>query len=409
MIEPSLPGRTDVAVVGTGPAGLAAALCLAHVGADVALIGPQPKPPSDGPGDTRSAALLASSMDLLKRLGVWDAIEPQSAALKAIRIIDDSKSLVRAPEIEFTASELGLDAFGYNIPNTVLSAALFARATEILPALQPTTVDHIELSASRAALRCTDGAVVEARLVVGADGRRSICREAAAIAVSEWRYDQGAIATGFTHALPHRNISTEIHREAGSVTTVPLPDAHASSLIWVGSTAEIDELMQADDEAFGNHLSMRLGGVLGALGWVGPRAFFPVAGLSAKSLTGPRTALVGEAAHILPPIGAQGLNLGLRDAAVLADCVKDALRQDGDPGGDAVLGAYARARELDIMSRTVGVDLLNRSLLTDFKPLQAARGLVLHGLKALPLLRRLVMRVGLEPPTALPSLMRRVS
>ena len=167
--------------------------------------------------------------------------------------------------------------------------------------------------------------------------------------------------------------------------------------------------MQADDEAFGNHLSMRLGGVLGALGRVGPRAFFPVAGLSAKSLTGPRTALVGEAAHILPPIGAQGLNLGLRDAAVLADCVKDALRQDGDPGGDAVLGAYARARELDIMSRTVGVDLLNRSLLTDFKPLQAARGLVLHGLKALPLLRRLVMRVGLEPPTALPSLMRRVS
>ncbi len=409
MIEPSLPGRADVAVVGTGPAGLAAALCLAHVGADVALIGPQPMPPSDGPGDTRSAALLASSMDLLKRLGVWDAIEPQSAALKAIRIIDDSKSLVRAPEIEFTASELGLDAFGYNIPNTVLSAALYARATEILPALQPTTVDHIELSASRVALRCTDGAVVEARLVVGADGRRSICREAAAIAVSEWRYDQGAIATGFTHALPHRNISTEIHREAGSVTTVPLPDAQSSSLIWVGSTAEIDELMQADDEAFGNHLSMRLGGVLGALGRVGPRAFFPVAGLSAKSLTGPRTALVGEAAHILPPIGAQGLNLGLRDAAVLADCVKDALRQDGDPGGDAVLGAYARARELDIMSRTVGVDLLNRSLLTDFKPLQAARGLVLHGLKALPLLRRLVMRVGLEPPTALPSLMRRVS
>ncbi len=409
MIEPSLPGRADVAVVGTGPAGLAAALCLAHVGADVALIGPQPKPPSDGPGDTRSAALLASSMDLLKRLGVWDAIAPQSAALKAIRIIDDSKSLVRAPEIEFTASELGLDAFGYNIPNTVLSAALYARATEILPALQPTTVDHIELSASRVALRCTDGAVVEARLVVGADGRRSICREAAAIAVSEWRYDQGAIATGFTHALPHRNISTEIHREAGSVTTVPLPDAQSSSLIWVGSTAEIDALMQADDEAFGNHLSMRLGGVLGALGRVGPRAFFPVAGLSAKSLTGPRTALVGEAAHILPPIGAQGLNLGLRDAAVLADCVKDALRQDGDPGGDAVLGSYARARELDIMSRTVGVDLLNRSLLTDFKPLQAARGLVLHGLKALPVLRRLVMRVGLEPPTALPSLMRRVS
>ena len=409
MIAPSPPGCADVAVVGTGPAGLAAALSLAQVGAAVALIGPQPKPPENSPGDTRSAALLASSVALLERLGVWDAIEPQSAALKAIRIIDDSKSLVRAPEIEFAASELGLDAFGYNIPNTVLSAGLYARAAAILPALHANPVDHIELGATRAALRCTDGTVVEARLVVGADGRKSICREAASIAISEWRYDQGAIATGFTHALPHLNISTEIHREAGSVTTVPLPDAHSSSLIWVGSTAEIDDLMKADDEVFGNHLSQRLGGVLGAIGAIGPRAFFPVAGLSAKTLTGPRTALVGEAAHILPPIGAQGLNLGLRDAAVLADCVHDALRQAGDPGGDAVLGGYGRARELDIMSRAVGVDLLNRSLLTDFKPLQAVRGLVLHGLKALPPLRRLVMRVGLEPPMALPSLMRRAS
>ena len=407
MIETRLPGLLDATVVGTGPAGLAAALSLAHVGASVALIGPQPKPPREGPGDTRSAALLTSSVDLLERLGVWDAIAPQSAALKAIRIIDDSKSLVRAPEIEFAAAELGLDAFGYNIPNTVLSAALYSRAIELLPALHATTVENIELGASSAVLRCTDGTVLDARLVVGADGRKSVCREAASIAVSEWRYDQGAIATGFTHALPHRNISSEIHREAGSVTTVPLPDAHASSLIWVGSTAEIDDLMRADDEAFGNSLSQRLGGVLGAIGNVGPRAFFPVAGLSAKSLTGRRTALVGEAAHILPPIGAQGLNLGLRDAAALADCVKDALRQGADPGGDPVLGVYARARELDIMSRTVGVDLLNRSLLTDFKPLQAARGLVLHGLKALPLLRRVVMRVGLEPPTALPSLMRR--
>ena len=407
MIASSL---ADAAVVGTGPAGLAVALCLAHVGAGVALIGPQPKPPENSPGDTRSAALLASSVDLLKRLGVWDAIAPQSAPLKAIRIIDDSKSLVRAPEIDFAALELGLDAFGYNIPNTVLSAALYARATALLPALHATAVEHIALSAAdHAELRCANGTVVGTRLVVGADGRKSVCRAAASIAVSEWRYDQGAIATSFTHALPHRDISTEIHREAGSVTTVPLPDPRSSSLIWVGSAAEIDNLMQADDGAFGNHLSQRLGGVLGAIADIGPRAFFPVAGLSAKSLTGPRTALVGEAAHILPPIGAQGLNLGLRDAAVLADCVHDALQQGGDPGGDAVLGAYGRARELDIMSRTVGVDLLNRSLLTDFKPLQAVRGLVLHGLKALPRLRRLVMRVGLEPPTALPSLMRRAS
>ena len=128
--------------------------------------------------------------------------------------------------------------------------------------------------------------------------------------------------------------------------------------------------------------------------------------MTAKSLAARRIALVGEAGHILPPIGAQGLNLGLRDAAALADCVADALGRGADPGGDEVLQAYMNARRLDVLSRAVGVDLLNRSLLTSFVPLQAARGIVLHGLNVLPPLRRMVMRVGLEPPSALPSLMR---
>jgi 2-octaprenyl-6-methoxyphenol hydroxylase len=153
-------------------------------------------------------------------------------------------------------------------------------------------------------------------------------------------------------------------------------------------------------------LSERLGGLLGAIISVSARTEFPVAGLSADRLAAKRTVLVGEAAHILPPIGAQGLNLGFRDAAALADCVAEALHAQGDPGGDGVLQAYARARRLDIMTRTLGVDLMSRALLTSLPPLQAARGLVLHGLNALPPLRRAVMRVGLAPPTELPSLMR---
>ena len=187
---------------------------------------------------------------------------------------------------------------------------------------------------------------------------------------------------------------------------MPLPDPHASSLIWVGPLAEIVPLMQLERERFGDALGERLGGLLGASRRSARERSSRWQGLSADRLAAKRTALVGEAAHILPPIGAQGLNLGFRDAAALADCVAEALRRRGDPGGEDVLDAYTRARRLDVLTRTVGVDLLSRSLLTSLMPLQAARGIVLHGLNALPPLRRVVMRVGLAPPTELPSLMR---
>jgi len=399
----------DVAVVGAGPAGLAAALALVHVGADVALIGPAPPKTSARSLETRSAALLTSSVDLLKALNVWAALSPHAAPLAAIRIIDASRSLFRAPDIEFKASEIGLPAFGYNIANTVLAEALYARAQAVLPAVIAASVSGIALDGSQAVLTLSDGAKLSARLVAGADGRRSICRRSAGIDVTERRYDQAAIATSFRHTLPHGNVSTELHTEEGSVTTVPLPDPHASSLIWVGPLPEIMGLMQRDDEGFGDALSERLSGLLGAVSDVGTRAEFPVAGLTANRLAAKRTVLLGEAAHILPPIGAQGLNLGFRDAAALADCVADALREARDPGGEEVLDAYARARRLDVMTRTLGVDLLSRSLLTSLPPLQAARGIVLHGLKALPPLRRAVMRLGLTPPTELPTLMRPAS
>ena len=396
----------DVAVVGTGPSGLAAALALAHVGAQVAAIGPAPADLREGRLETRTAALLASSVDLLKTLRVWDRLATYAAPLEAIRIIDDSRSLLRAPDLVFEASELGLSAFGYNIANTVLVDTLHARAGEILPAVIAANVTRIEVDEEKARLTLDQGAPLAARLVAGADGRHSICRTSARIGVTERRYDQSAIATNFRHSLPHRNVSTELHQEHGSVTTVPLPDAHASSLIWVGSPAEIAQLMQRDDAGFIEALGKRLADVLGTVSGLGARAAFPVAGLSADRLAARRTALLGEAAHILPPIGAQGLNLGFRDAGALADCVADAMAERRDPGASETLDAYVQARRLDVMTRTLGVDLLSRSLLTTLPPLQAARGLALYGLNMLSPLRRAVMRIGLAPPTELPRLMR---
>jgi 2-octaprenyl-6-methoxyphenol hydroxylase len=396
----------EAAIVGTGPAGLAGALALAHVGADIALIGPPPPKASAASAETRTAALLVSSVDLLKALKVFDRLAAEAAPLKAIRIIDASRSLIRAPDIEFKASELGLPAFGYNIANTALVEALYARAQEVLPTIIPASVERVTIEDAAVRLDCANGSAVAARLVMAADGRRSLCREAAGIEVSEWRYDQGAIASSFRHARPHDGVAIELHREGSSFTTVPLPDPRASALILVGSASDIASLMERDDERFADELADRLDGLLGQIESVGPRASFLVAGLTAKSLAARRIALVGEAGHILPPIGAQGLNLGLRDAAALADCVADALGRGADPGGDDVLHAYRAARRLDVLSRAVGVDLLNRSLLTSLVPLQAARGIILHGLNVLPPLRRMIMRVGLEPPSNLPSLMR---
>jgi len=395
----------DIAVVGTGPAGLAAALALAHGGSRVALIGPALPPQSPQPLDTRTAALLESSIDMLKALGVWKALLPHAAPLKAIRIIDATGSLFRAPDVEFRASELGLDAFGYNIANSVLVEVLYAKAADSVAALYPATVKRVEFAPSHVRLS-TQGAQISARLVAGADGRNSICRKAAGIAASEQAYGQAAIATSFTHRAPHCGHSIELHRRGGSVTTVPLTDQAASSVIWIDGTEEIEAVMRLDAESFAAALQDRLEGLLGQVEEVGARAQFPVTRLAAETLAGRRTALVGEAAHILPPIGAQGLNLGLRDAATLADCVAVALAHGGDPGSDDVLSAYDRARKVDVLTRTYGIDLLSRSLLSGFLPLQAARGIVSHGLNALPPLRRLVMRIGMMPPTELPSLMR---
>ena len=396
----------DVAVVGAGPAGLAAALALNHVDVPTALIGPPPAATGIGTGDTRTAALLASSVDLLKALGVWDAVAPHGAPLKAIRIVDASSDWFRSPDIQFEASELGLDAFGYNIANDALASILYRRAVEVLPVVTPHTVAKIEIGKEKASLQLSEGSPIEARLIAGADGRRSICRTAAGIGIKEWHYEQKAIATSFSHAHAHENVSIELHRKAGSMTTVPLTDANASSLIWVGATDDIDGLMRLDETSFEAELVRRLGGILGKIDKVGPHAVFPVAGLTANSMVGPRTALIGEAAHVLPPIGAQGLNLGFRDAAALADCVAGARKSNRDPGARDVLDAYASSRRLDVLSRAIGVDVLNRSLLTDFVPLKLARSIAVRGLAALPPLRRFVMQVGMVPPTELPSLMR---
>jgi 2-octaprenyl-6-methoxyphenol hydroxylase len=386
---------------------LAAALALGAAGADVVLAAPPHRAAGQAP-DNRTAALFAGSIEFLKNLGVWDLIASHSAPITAIRILDDTGALLRAPEVTFTAAEVGLDVFGWNVPNNALVAGLTAGASkpESGVTLQSTLgIAQVEIGNDVATLTSQEGDRFEVLLVAGADGRNSLCRTAAGIATRTWSYPQAAIATSFRHSRPHGSVSTEFHRPAGPFTTVPLPDL-SSSLVWVERPEEAQRLAALDEAAFRTAVEIRLQGLLGALGKIAPRAVFPLSGLTAERFGGNRVALVGEAGHVIPPIGAQGLNLGIRDAAALADCVAEALAAGRDPGGSVALDAYSARRRSDVTSRITTIDVLNRSLISDFVPVHLARGMGLVALKTFGPLRRLAIREGLQPSQSLPSLLK---
>ena len=315
---------SEVAVVGSGPVGFTAALALAQGGCRVALAGP-PHRPDAGARDPRTAALFAGSIELLRNLGIWPALESASAPILGIRLVDATGSLLRAPEVLFRAQEIGLDAFGWNVPNAALQSALYEAAKCVggaLSLVDTAAVTRLDLGPEGTVLHLAEGRLISAQLVAAADGRRSISRSAAGIGTRSWTYDQSAIVCSFSHQRLHHGISTEFHGPAGPLTTVPLPGA-ASSLVWVERPGPAGRLASLNDEEFRAALETRLGGLLGPIGRVSPRTLFPLAGLTATILGQNRVALLGEAAPVIPPIGAQGLNLGLRDAAALADCVAE--------------------------------------------------------------------------------------
>jgi len=388
-------------VVGGGPAGLTAAISLAEGSVHTALVGLRP-----AKADNRTTALLAGSVAALDTLGVWSMCAEKAAPLRTMRIVDDTGRLWRAPEVKFSADEIGLDAFGYNIENRHLIDALVKRARN-LPAL--TIVEDKVVTVSSQ----SDSVVVSlkgdkplrAKIVAGADGRQSLCRAAAGITSDERRYSQNAMTLCLSHSRSHHNTSTEFHTPSGPFTLVPLP-GNRSSLVWVLDPDAADELAVLDDLSLAVRIEQAAHSILGKLTVEPGRGMFPLTVSTARRLAGERIALVGEAAHVLAPIGAQGLNLGLRDAATIAELVVAAHRAGRDIGGADVTSRYDRMRRTDVGSRTLAINLLNRSLLSDFLPVQSARGLGLYLLDRIGPLRRAVMREGVAPAAGQPRLMR---
>lgn len=391
----------EAIVIGSGPAGLTAAIALAERRIATVLVGRRAAQP-----DRRTTALLAGSFNAFTALGVWESCRAYAAPLRRMRIVDDTGRLWRAPEVCFDAGEIGLDAFGHNIENRHLLAALEARA-QSLPGLQwiEDEVRSVETAASLVTVSLAAGNRLRTPLVIGADGRRSLCRTAAGIQLDERRYPQTALTVTFAHTRPHDDTSTEFHTSSGPFTVVPLP-GRRSSLVWVLNPADAEDTAALDDVELSAAIERASHSILGKVSVEPGRGMFPLAVGTAQFFARKRIGLIGEAAHVIPPIGAQGLNLGLRDAATITELAAEHHRAGRDIGSAVLLARYDRLRRGDVDSRTLAVDLLNRTLLSDLLPAQGARGLGLYLVGRIGPLRRAAMREGVAPRTAEPQLMR---
>ena len=389
--------QTDILISGGGVAGLAAAVAFGAAGFNVIVFDPAP-PVTDAAqdgADLRTTAFLQPAQRFLDRAGLWDALAPEATALEIMRIVDAAKE--PATQRDFVADDISDAPFGWNLPNWLLRRVMVDQI-EVMPNVSLRTgtgFASMVARLDRALVRLSDGTQVATKLVIGADGRNSAVRQANNIDVATTRYGQKAITFAVTHPEPHGGISTEVHRNGGPFTLVPLPDHEeqpCSSIVWMDTGPNIAALAALDDDAFTAAANHRSAGVNGPLKLVGKRSVWPIISQIADCITAPRTALVAEAAHVMPPIGAQGLNMSLADMASLLDLAVENRDTLGEP---AMLAAYQKARHSDMRLRVTGIDALNRTSMAASPLIHDLRALGVKALHDAAPIRRKLMKMGL--------------
>jgi len=391
---------SDIVISGGGVAGLTAACAFGAAGFSVTLIEPSPPVTDAGAAgaDLRTTAFLMPSVDVLRAAGLWARLAPFAAPLQIMRIIDAGGAAPTPRSTrDFIASDISDAPFGYNLPNWLLRREMTQRITELpnIRFVQGQSCTGLTTRETEATVRLSNGEVIHARLAIAADGRASTLRAAAGIGVKTIPYAQKAIVFAVGHDTPHGDVSTEIHRTGGPFTLVPLQDQNghpASSVVWMETAENAARLMALPDAAFEEEANIRSAGVLGQLSVITKRSAWPMMGQFAKSMSAQRLALIAEAAHVVPPIGAQGLNMSLADLAALLDLAT--ARPEG-LGDDAMLAAYHRKRHAEVVARVFGIDALNRASMVQSQPLRDLRKFGLNLLHGITPLRRAVMKAGL--------------
>ncbi len=411
------PSHThDVIIAGAGMAGATFALAASKGLLRVALIDPQPFPDQLAPTfDGRSTAIAYSTFRMLDALGLGDDLRPHACRMDRILVTDGRRpgAATRAASpafLRFDADEIG-DAnggepLGYMVENRRIRAALAHAVTQSDIALRtPGSVVAVEQTPAAARVTLADGSVLSAPVVVGAEGRGSLVRTSAGIETVGWGYGQSGVVATVRLGRDHGNVAHEYFLPRGPFAILPLTDQRAS-LVWTESTKAAEALRACSDEAFQAHLMRRFGEFLDGAVPEGPRFVYPLALDLATRLTAPRTALIGDAAHGVHPVAGQGLNMGLKDAAALAEVLIEAMRLGEDIGSESVLDRYSRWRRFDTLALAAGFDAFVRLFSNDVAPVRLARDLGMAAVNRIGPLRRAFMREAGGSTGDLPRLLR---
>ena len=404
MAEAPLETRVELIVVGGGLVGLTLAIACAEAGIEVAIIDREdPATMLAEPFDGRTTAIAHGSQQVLAGIGLWPLVADAAEPILEIRVADGGSPLF----LHYDHHAVGDHPLGYIVENRVLRRALMTRAAQLatLRHLAPLAVERVEREASGATAYLADGSRLRGELVAACDGRGSPLRRAAGIKTVEWSYPQTSIVCTVQHEMPHRGVAVEHFLPAGPFAILPMT-GNRSSIVWTERADLAPRLLALDAASFAVELGRRFGDFLGALEVVGPRFSYALSLLHAERYAAPRLALVGDAAHVIHPIAGQGLNLGIRDVAALAELVVDSRRLGLDIADATALARYERWRRFDNLMLAAVTDALNRLFSNSVPPVKLARDVGLAVVDRLPPLKRFLMRHAMGVVGELPRLVR---